>query len=198
MCVVSVTVSVPSSTGAQCPVLASWGGPQPVLWPVLSGDECGEEVGALHLQRPTAHWYSGIYIILTHIQWSGLCALTPCAEALSPSLSVWSEASSASLPLPVLARGGCARLVSDPPRLPQRSAEELCHSQHQIPHHCTLQVSTRNTQHCTLQVSTHNTQHCTLQVSTRNTQHCTLQVSTYNTHCRSSSTHNTRSTHSRC
>ena len=36
----------------------------------------------------------------------------------------------------------CAFLLCGPVGLPQRNTEELCHSQHQVPHYSTLQVST--------------------------------------------------------
>ena len=34
----------------------------PVMWCVLCRDDCGEEVGALHIQRPSTSGHSGTYL----------------------------------------------------------------------------------------------------------------------------------------
>lgn len=112
------------------------------MWCVLSGDDCGEEVGALHIQRPGTSGHSGTYLAC------GIAELGCVGETIFSHSSVWSEATGTSLPLPVLARSRRAFLLSGPAGLPQRDTEELCHSQHQVPHHCTLQVSIPPTPQC--------------------------------------------------
>ena len=60
--VLQFTVCSPLPPGAQCPVLASGHRSEPVMWCVLSRDDCGEEVRALHIQRPSTGGHSGTYL----------------------------------------------------------------------------------------------------------------------------------------
>ena len=60
--VLQFTVCSPLPPGAQCPVLASGHRSEPVMWCVLCRDDRGEEVGALHIQRPSTSGHSGTYL----------------------------------------------------------------------------------------------------------------------------------------
>ena len=108
-------------------------------WPKEVGTTmaCGHYSLEMTLERQSEHYtYRDLLLIDTEVCFHLSCVLV--FIPLSPS--DWTEETGSPFPLSLLARSGSASIFHDCAGFPERSSEELCHSQHQIPHHSPLQV----------------------------------------------------------